>query len=63
MPEYNHAGSFAFFLTSTEYNERYVYVMLLGTDEASVVYDYLEGIPHYDSKESEFSVRCLKDAK
>jgi len=63
MPEYNLAGSFAFFLTSTEYNERYVYVMLLGTDEASVVYDYEEGVPHYDSKESEFSVRCLKDAK
>ena len=63
MPEYNLAGSFAFFLTSTEYNERYVYVMLLGTDEASVVYDYEEGSPHYDSKESEFSVRCLKDAK
>ncbi len=63
MPEYNLAGSFAFFLTSTEYNERYVYVMLLGTDEASVVSNYMEGDPHYDSKESEFSVRCLKDAK
>lgn len=61
-PEYNLAGWFAFFLTSTEYNERYVYVMQLGTDEASVVYDYEEDAPHYDSKESEFSVRCLKDA-
>ena len=63
MPEYNLAGSFAFFLTSTEYNERYVYVMMVTSDEASIVHDYGDIGPHYDSKESEFSVRCLKDAK
>ena len=33
----------------------------------SLVYDYkltqLDGWPHYNTKESEFSVRCLKDAE
>jgi hypothetical protein len=78
MPEYNHAGYAAYFLTSTDYDEYSVYIMQLNlavfSDDSyesyeygvSLVYDYeltqLDGWPHYNTKESEFSVRCLKDA-
>ncbi len=74
-PEYNFAGSAAFFLTSTEHSADEVYIMQLNlevfSDDSyeygvSLVYDYeltqLDGWPHYNTKESEFSVRCLKDA-
>ncbi|MBR6942159.1 MAG: fibrobacter succinogenes major paralogous domain-containing protein [Fibrobacter sp.] len=64
-PEYNLAGYTAFFLTSTEYSETSVYVMRVGADVASLsIDDYyeVEG-PCYSTKESEFSVRCLKDAE
>jgi uncharacterized protein (TIGR02145 family) len=76
--EYNHAGYAAYFLTSTDYDEYSVYIMQLNlavfSDDSyesyeygvSLVYDYeltqLDGWPHYNTKESEFSVRCLKDA-
>ena len=62
-PDYNHSGNAAYFLSSTEYNKENVYVMMVTSDEASIVHDYGDIGPHYDSKESEFSVRCLKDAK
>ena len=78
-PEYNFAGSAAFFLTSTEHSADEVYIMQLNlevfSDDSyesyeygvSLVYDYeltqLDGWPHYNTKESEFSVRCLKDAE
>lgn len=62
-PEYNHSGHSAYFLSSTEYSEGRVYVMLVRDDEAAVVDDYDEGNPHYSTKESEFSVRCLKDSE
>lgn len=75
-PEYNHAGYAAYFLTSTDYDEYSVYIMQLNLETyigesvvhgVSLVHDYeltqLDGWPHYDIKESEFSVRCLKDAK
>ena len=78
-PEYNFAGSAAFFLTSTEQSADEVYIMQLNlavfSDDyyesyeygVSLVYDYkltqLDGWPHYNTKESEFSVRCLKDAE
>ena len=64
-PEYTHAGYTAFFLTSTEYSETSVYVMRVGADVASLsIDDYfeVEG-PCYSTKQSEFSVRCLKDAE
>jgi uncharacterized protein (TIGR02145 family) len=77
-PEYNHAGYTAYFLTSTEHSADEVYIMQLNlevfSDDSyesyeygvSLVYDYeltqLDGGPHYNTKESEFSVRCLKDA-
>ena len=63
-PEYTHAGYTAFFLTSTEYSETSVYVMRVGADVASLsIDDYfeVEG-PCYSTKESGYSVRCLKDA-
>ena len=73
--EYNHAGYAAYFLTSTDYDEYSVYIMQLNLEMyigepvvhgVSLVHDYeltqLEDYPHYDSKKSEFSVRCLKDA-
>ena len=79
MPEYNFAGSAAFFLTSTEHSADEVYIMQLNlevfSDDSyesyehgvSLVHDYeltdLDGCPHYDTKKSEFSVRCLKDAE
>ena len=78
-PEYNYAGSAAFFLTSTEHSADEVYIMQLNlevfSDDSyesyeygvSLVYDYeltqLDGWPHYNTKKSEFSVRCLKDAE
>jgi len=75
-PEYNYAGSAAFFLTSTEHSADEVYIMQLNlevfSDDSyeygvSLVYDYeltqLDGEPHYNTKKSEFSVRCLKDAE
>ena len=64
-PEYNHAGGTAYFLTSTEYSETSVYVMRVGADVASLsIDDYfeVEG-PCYSTKESGFSVRCLRDAE
>ena len=64
-PEYNLAGYTAYFLTSTEYSETSVYVMRVGADVASLsIDDYyeVEG-PCYSTKESEYSVRCLKDAE
>ena len=74
-PEYNFAGSAAFFLTSTEHSADEVYIMQLNLEMyigesvvygVSLVHDYeltqLDGWPHYNTKESEFSVRCLKDA-
>ena len=75
-PEYNHAGYTAYFLTSTEHSADEVYIMQLNSEMyigesvvygVSLVYDYestsLEGWPHYKTKKSEFSVRCLKDAE
>ena len=78
-PDYIYAGYAALFLTSTEYDEHSVYIMQLNLEMytggsfmhyvhgVSLVYDYestsLEGWPHYNTKESEFSVRCLKDAE
>ena len=63
--EYNHAGSVAYFVTSTEYNELYVYVVQLYRNELSITPDYentfLDGWPHYATRQSAFSVRCLKD--
>ena len=73
--EYNHAGYAAYFLTSTDYDEYSVYIMQLNLEMytgepvvhgVSLVHDYeltqLDGWPHYDTKESGYSVRCLKDA-
>ena len=75
-PEYNHAGYAAYFLTSTDYDEYSVYIMQLNLGMyigesvvygVSLVHDYelteLEGFPHYRTKNSEFSVRCLMDAE
>ena len=60
-PLYNDANYSAYFLTSTERNEVSEYIMLLRTNEASIVYDFDEGRPRNSTKESSFSVRCLKD--
>ena len=62
-PEYNHAGYTAYFLTSTEYDEYSVYVVELNPGSVNVTPDYGDEWPHYETKESEFSVRCLKDAE
>ena len=74
--EYNHAGIAAYFLTSTEHSADEVYIMQLNLEMyigesvvygVSLVHNYelteLEFYPHYDTKNSEFSVRCLKDAE
>ena len=64
-PEYNHAGGTAYFLTSTEESKSSVYVMRVGADLASLSIDdyYEDQGPCYSTKESGFSVRCLKDAE
>lgn len=64
MPDYTLSGDGAFFLSSTEYNKKGVYVMMVSSDEASVAYEYSEDlIPYYGTKTSELSVRCLQDSE
>lgn len=62
QPEYNLAGYLAFFLTSTEYDENSVYIMMLESDKASIVFGIDIDAPVEATKNSGYSVRCLKDA-
>ena len=64
QPEYNHAGSFAFFLTSTENGEHSVYVLALYSNDVSLIYDFDEyDFISYSTKDAGLSVRCLQDAE
>ena len=64
QPEYNHAGYAAYFLTSTDYDEHFVYIVRLSSTDVSLMYDFEEyDYLAYNTKEGGFPVRCLKDAE
>lgn len=64
QPEYTLAGSFAFFLTSTENGEHSVYVLALYSNDVSLIYDFEEyDFICYSTKDAGLSVRCLQDAE